>query len=417
MDPITSNSDSENNSLLEFHKGDSNINSRNITLKRPIIIPHIPNSMNDISPITHNTKRQLPETVIAPWYPRVLLIGPGGAKGLKTLGFLSPIEDFRLLEYVDTYVGVSVGALITLLMICGYHIREIVGEAVKLDIFKEPTSFDFNSIVERRGFISNEPVRKRLTQLIINKFGNIPTLHGLYMMTGKAFNAITLNATDEECVMLNPFNNPDISCIDATMFSMNVPFIFYQLVFRGKTYVDGALANPYPIEYFDDGKTNILGIYMKAAHNIQIKNSPQNSNTIIERVEENNGPLPGSGSLPGSLPIANYSLKIINALLDHRYYSIVQSSSDKCKHICLEVKIDDILGYNNTTTANKAALLIEGFNEGKTFIAQIMNHTYELPKIPPKIIYKYPLYFMKGETAESLEETSDILNEMRINTQ
>lgn len=321
---------------------------------------------------------------ITQWYPRVLVIGPGGVKGLKVLGFLSPVEDSGLLEYVDTYCGVSVGAVISLLIICGYQIREIVGEAVKLDIFKEIGAFNFKSIMENKGFISNEPVRKLLTQLVINKFGNVPTLYGLYMRTGKAFIAVTLNATDETCVMLNPFSNPDVSCVDATMFSMNIPFVFYQLVYRGKTYVDGALANPYPVDYFDDGKTNILGIYMKTLHS---KNNPPITThlpgTIIQKVEESSSPL----------PIGAYSLKIIHSLMDHRRNQIIQQSSDKCKHVCLETKTTDTIGYT-VTIDDKALMLVEGFNEGKSFIAKLQSGTYSGPKIPSIQKYSYPTYYM-----------------------
>ena len=164
------------------------------------------------------------------WFPRTLVIGPGGVKGLKVLGFLSPIEDAGILEYVDTYCGVSVGAVISLLIVAGYKIREIVGEAATLDIFKDIENLTVQSMVENKGFMSNEPFRKRLSQLILNKFGTIPTLYNLYMLTGKAFIAVTLNATDEECVMMGPFTHPRISCVDATMFSINIPFFFFQLL-------------------------------------------------------------------------------------------------------------------------------------------------------------------------------------------
>ncbi|MEO6066740.1 MAG: patatin-like phospholipase family protein [Gemmatimonadales bacterium] len=330
----------------------------------------------------------------SPWYPRVLVIGPGGLKGLKALGFLSPIEDSGVLEFVDSYCGVSVGSLICLLIICGYPIREIVGEAVKMDIFKEVGSFDFRSVMENKGFISSEPVRKRLTQLVINKFGNIPTLYGLYMMTGKAFISVTLNATDETCVMLNPFDNQNMSCVDATMFSMNVPFVFYQLVHNGKTYVDGALANPYPVDYFDDGETNILGIYMKTT---QPKNNPtpHSSGIILQRVEES-----------AKIPIGSYYSRMIHSLFDHRYYNIVNHASDKCKHVCLNVAPDDMFGFN-VSMENKASMLIEGFNEGKTFLTQIRNNSYSHPKIPSQLRYTYPPYFMMGD-----DEPIDILAEM-----
>ena len=191
------------------------------------------------------------------WLPRVLVIGPGGTKGLKALGFLSPIEDYGLLEYTDTYCGVSVGAIISLLIVAGYQIREIVGEVATLDLFKDMENLTIKSMIDNKGFMSNEPVRRRLTQLLLNKFGIVPTLRGLYMQTGKAYIAVTLNATDEECEVMGPFSHPNVSCVDATMFSMNIPFIFYQLIYQGKTYVDGALANPYPVDYFDDGNTNI----------------------------------------------------------------------------------------------------------------------------------------------------------------
>lgn len=344
------------------------------------------------------------------WYPRVLVIGPGGVKGLKILGFLSPVEDSGLLEYLDTYCGVSVGAVISLLIICGYQIREIVGEAVKLDIFNEIGALNFKSIMENKGFISNEPVRKLLTQLVINKFGNVPSLYGLYMRTGKAFIAVTLNATDETCVMLNPFSNPDISCVDATMFSMNIPFVFYQLVYRGKTYVDGALANPYPVDYFDDGKTNILGIYMKTIHS---KNTtPVTTHlpgTIVQKVEDSSS----------TIPIGAYSLKIIHSLMDHRRNQIIQQSSDKCKHVCLETKTTDTIGYT-VTTDDKALMLVEGFNEGKSFLDQLQSGTYSGPTIPQVQKYKYPTYYMSlqpdspldyigGESTEStkLSESHD----------
>jgi predicted acylesterase/phospholipase RssA len=330
------------------------------------------------------------------WYPRVLVIGPGGAKGLKVLGFLSVIEDSGLLNYVDTYCGVSIGAVISLLIICGYEIREIVGEAARLDIFKDIGSFNLQSVMEHHGLISNEPVRKILTQLVINKLGNVPSLYSLYMRTGKAFTAVTLNATDEKCEMMNPFTYPGVSCVDATMFSMNIPFVFYQIIHHGKTYVDGALANPYPVDYFDDGETNILGIYMKTTHKIQTIITPHISGGIIHRVEESSTPL----------SIGSYSLKIVHSLMDQRRNHIIQQSSSHCKHVRLETKIGDTTGYT-LTTEDKALMLVEGFNEGKAFLSQLDTNTYTGPNIPDKLAYTYPPYYTMGES-----ETIEVLSAM-----
>jgi predicted acylesterase/phospholipase RssA len=331
------------------------------------------------------------------WYPRVLVIGPGGIKGLKILGFLSPLEDAGLLEYVDTYCGVSVGAVISLLLICGYSVREIVGEAVNLDMFRDIGSLDINAIIDNKGFISNEHFRSILTQLIINKFGNVPTLYGLYMMTGKSYIAVTFNVTDEVCVMMNPFTHPNLSCVDATLFSMNIPFVFYQLIYKGKTYVDGLLGNPYPINYFDDGNTKILGIYVKTVNSIPDKTK----GVIIEKINQET-----KDRHLGCLPFGEYSLKIIYSLIDNIRNIGIQQSSDMCKHVCLETKSLNTVGYG-VSLDDKAVMLVEGFNQGKKFISDLEKNTYTCPKINIQEKYKYPEYFMM-ET----NNNSDIISTM-----
>lgn len=344
------------------------------------------------------------------WYPRVLVIGPGGVQGLKVLGFLSPVEDAGLLKYIDTYCGVSVGAIIALLIVAGYQIREIVGEAASLNIFKDIENLTIQSIVENKGFMSNEPVRRRLIQLIVAKFGTVPTLRGLYLQTGKAFVAVTLNATDEECVMMDPFNYPQVSCVDATMFSMNIPFIFYQLIYNGKTYVDGALANPYPVDYFDNGTTNILGIYIKSNLNKSLAPVRAPKPAILQRLSEAN-----SSSPP--IPIGVYSYKIVHSLMDQRRNHILREASDKCRHVCLETGDTlDPIGYG-MEVEEKAKMLVEGFNQGKEFITQLQSGTYTGPRITPKVVYEYPQYYLMEDESESESELEPEINLLRAMNQ
>lgn len=314
------------------------------------------------------------------WYPRVLVIGPGGVKGLKVLGFLCPLEDSGILNYIDTYCGVSVGAIISLLIICGYNIRDIIREAIKIDIFKELMTFDISSSIENRGFVSSEPIRKILTQLVINKLGQVPTLYGLYMMTGKSFITVTFNASDEIGEIFTPFSRPDVSCIDATMVSISIPFFFYQLIYQGKIYVDGALANPYPIDFFDDGNTNILGIYLKTGDDSE--EIVNNSRVIIKPIK-NTEP---------KLPLTTYYLKIICSLIDHKRSDTIRECSDKCKNVCLKTKATDTIGYT-MTPETKAMMLVDGFNHGKSFLLDIEQKIQNKSPRINKERYLYPVYY------------------------
>lgn len=297
-------------------------------------------------------------------YPRVLVIGPGGIKGLKALGFLSPLEQNGILNHVDTFCGVSVGAILSLLMISGYEIREIIGEATSLNLFQQLDTLNIRQMIENKGVISNEPIRRRLSELMLLKFGSIPTLHGLYMFTGRSLITVTLNATDEECVMMGPTTHPSVSCVDAVMFSMNIPFVFYQLIYLGKTYVDGALGNPYPVDYFDDGRTNILGIYMKAKN---INKEP--------------------------LRTVEYANKIVHSLMDQMYIKIRDNSSDRCRHVCLDATDADTIGLG-MRIEDKAKLLVEGYNEGKEYI-EMLNRPERENGIRQVMLYTYPEYYMR----------------------
>jgi predicted acylesterase/phospholipase RssA len=268
------------------------------------------------------------------WKPKTLVIGPGGVKGLKVGGFLSPLEDAGKLDEINVFCGVSIGALISLLLISGYKIREIISQAVLLDILSEIESFDINSSIEHKGFISSDPLKKLLSNLVEKKFGVIPTLKGLHSMTNKSLITVTLNVTNEEPIMMNYFEHPDVSCVDAVIFSMNIPFVFYQLFYENKICIDGALANPYPVDYVDDGDTDILGIYMKTIG--MSMNSPM-----------------------------SYFNKILNSVMEQRRAGIIRSCSDKCVHVCLEV---NTVGTFKMTIKEKAELLVEGYNQGIDFL-------------------------------------------------
>lgn len=232
-------------------------------------------------------------------------------------------------------------------------------------------------------------------------------------MTGKAYMSVTLNATDEKCEIMGPFTHPNISCIDATLVSMNIPFVFYQLILNGKSYVDGALANPYPVDFLDDGQTNILGLYMKSINRITatpiVEAKPRSS--IIHRIEE-----------PSSTPltITTYMHKIVQSLMEQRRSAIIQHCSNHCKHVCLQSDTQDGIGFGITAEI-KADLLVRGFNAGKDFLYKISNDTYTGPIIAPILKYTYPTYHLcqepiinetRPQPSSSNKVSENILNAM-----
>lgn len=301
------------------------------------------------------------------WNPRTMILCPGS---MKILGFLAPLEDVGILQNIDTYCGLSTGAIMALLMVVGYEIREIIGDFAKYDILRDTMELSIiEEAIHNKKFISSEPSRQGLTKLILNKLGVIPTLRGLYIATGKSFIATTFDFTTEQQVMMGPFTHPDVSCIDAAMYSMNIPFIFYQLIYRGNHMVDGIIANPYPIDYFDNGETDILGVYVKYKYQIY-----EERNINIPMVQNRQPP-----------KIATHATKIIRLLLDQHRSRIIKTTSKRCRHVCLQIKTADNLSIDDHVT-----MLVEGFNEGKIFIDRVKDNTYINSASHNSEKYSYP---------------------------
>lgn len=294
------------------------------------------------------------------WYPRVLVLGSGGYKGFSIMGFLVPLDDEKILSKIDTYCGVSVGSLISLLLAIGYSPREIIIHIIDLDLFKN-CDISIVNIIEYSGLMSNNVLREKISRLVVQKLGTIPSLYDLYLMTGKSYISTTFNVTDSKCEMMGPFTHPTVSCVDATLYSMNIPFIFYQLIHDNKTYVDGALANSYPVDYFDNGETNILGVYINT-----ITNSNESSFT-------------------------DYFGKILQSMLDQKRLSVLSTTSECCRHIKLDVNGSNGLSLMGSTE-DKLSLISLGLTAGNRYLKCIYDDTEDKLSYTARK-YQYPTYY------------------------
>lgn len=278
------------------------------------------------------------------WKPEILVLGPGGIKKFLELGALHILESKGVFEDVTTFVGVSVGAIISLLIVSGYSIAEIIAEAADADIFYDLSSVSIKDTKEKLGLVSSAPIKRKLVKNVIEKFGYVPTLDQLFRSTGLKLVCVTANLDKEIPEYMSYETEPDISSVDAVMYSMNIPIFFYKLKYKGCVYVDGALGNPYPVDQYDDGNTNILGIYIEST--CRTNREPSDSTTTM------------------------YFHKIIHFTMSQLRTRIINACSDKCKHLCLHSSIVDSTGL--TIDAHlKADMILAGYERGTEFLKEL----------------------------------------------
>lgn len=270
-----------------------------------------------------------------PFSPEVLVLGPGGIKSLLILGALFRLNQEQLiLANIKTYIGVSAGSLISLLLVAGYTLEEIVVEAVGDDLLRDLAVINFSGS-EGMGLIEHTKIRERLNAKIRHKFGKILSLKQLYLATGLTYISVSSNLTQSRPHYFSYETDPDLSCVEAALFSMNIPFIFQKLNYKGNIMVDGALTDPCPILYKDDGETDILCITLTSYQ-------------------------AGEGVL-------KYINMVIQAPMDRLRTLSLQKASSRCKHIGIECPTLDTLGFSLDAKA-KADLLFIGYKKGEEFL-------------------------------------------------
>ena len=198
------------------------------------------------------------------WKPQILVLGPGGSKGYLELGSILYLEKSNYLTSITKYVGCSAGAIISLLLICGYSSIEIMACLVETSFLGFFDNFSLKNVIDNVGLISNKPIKDILSKMIRRKYGIVPTMEKLYLCTGKELYIVSvrLERPEPKTYYISKDTDPHLSCVDAVLLSSNIPFIFHQIRYRGSLNIDGAFGNPYPIDLFDDGTTNILGMYI-----------------------------------------------------------------------------------------------------------------------------------------------------------
>lgn len=269
-------------------------------------------------------------------HPEVLVVGPGGKKGMIELGcLLYLIQTFDVMKKIRYAAGCSVGSIILLLLICDFSILDIIEYAYEANLM-DGLKVKFDNIKMNAGLMDIGILKERLNKLITIKFGYVPTLCQLYEYSRIHFTCVSYDLTNKCVKYYDEEKYPHVCCTDAVSFSCNIPFVFYRKEHEGSTMIDGAFGNPYPIDVYDNGKRNILGIYL--GENTEKKKQTPDNYDIIKYLDD-----------------------IIHAPINE----IRNIKMDQCKgesfNVCLEHIDNDLLGIDSPIT-EKQMMLYLGYN-------------------------------------------------------
>ncbi len=182
--------------------------------------------------------------------PTIIVLAGGGSKIVAMLGamvhILERVPDF--LDAVHTWVGTSAGAMLSLLLACGYTIKELQRELTELNM-PSLVTYDIGSLMVGKGmgldsgnkyieWISMRMVKKGINPSI--------TLSQLKSLTNRSLLTVTTDLYSRSTYMFDYIQDPDVPALFAVRASIGIPLMFTKIFYKDKCLLDGGLAMNFP---------------------------------------------------------------------------------------------------------------------------------------------------------------------------
>jgi len=179
-------------------------------------------------------------------YDTMVLSG-GAMRGFGLLGAIQYLQDRHWLGGIKKYIGTSIGAIISYLICIGYTPTEIMVAMCRKEFFEKIANIDVMNIMNGTGAVSFLLIQEQLEKMTVQKIKKYITLSELYTVYGKELICCTYNKTLCKPEYISHENHPNMSCITALRMTSSLPFLFDAFHYEGYVYIDGVVADNFPL--------------------------------------------------------------------------------------------------------------------------------------------------------------------------
>jgi predicted acylesterase/phospholipase RssA len=182
-------------------------------------------------------------------YKRLVLSG-GSIKGIAYIGVLRYFEENKdHFSKIEEFVGTSIGAFMSLLIVLNYSSKELKELFWDLD-FNSFKDFSVGALLENFGLDNGLKLEGMIKRVIVNKKLNPElSLSQLQNVTGKSLVCCATNLNGKKTKYFDAYSDPNFPVFLAVRASMSIPMIFAPVPYNGHLLVDGALTNDIPVSY------------------------------------------------------------------------------------------------------------------------------------------------------------------------
>jgi len=242
--------------------------------------------------------------------------------GSKCIGFLGCLfqlsaDNVINLDNIDTYIGVSSGSMLSMMLIIGYKPEEILRLIKKDNIFQILyNSKNFSNIFNGKGIFDYTIIDEYIQKLTFEKTGkHVITFKDIRETFNKRLVICSYNETQHKAVYFDSANTKydNITCNVAIRCSSNLPYIFSDFFMDNCEYIDGGVCDILPIHIADNKSHDVIALVTNLYSESRFTNDKNNSilKKLINRIQ-----IPIWQLLQRRIDNASPKVKIININLD-----------------------------------------------------------------------------------------------------
>ena len=213
-----------------------------------------------------------------------LVLSGGHIKGISYIGVFKYIEELGLKNKIKNILGVSSGAIFSLMYCLGLSSSQLehIILSLSLDDFSNLSTDALFNITKTFGIDSGNKISKIFKIIIKKILGNDnATFKDLQQYSNVKLIIAGTNLNTYKCEYFSVDTTPEMPLHIALRISTSVPIYFNPVLYNNSYYIDAAFSNNFPINYFDDDIKNTMGIVLNDS---EIENSINSLGTYIYMV-------------------------------------------------------------------------------------------------------------------------------------
>lgn len=189
-----------------------------------------------------------------------LVCAGGGIKGFYYLGVIKALEEKNIINKLEKLCGVSVGAIIVVLIALNYSYKELYEILINYN-FDDILEKDIFNMFNNYSIYGNSKKKKIIKILIKYKMNkeNV-SLRELCEYSKKKIYIIATNVETGNEKIFNIDDDGDVDIIDIVCASSALPILFPVIRINDNKYIDGGFSKNYPLDIFKNDLENTIGI-------------------------------------------------------------------------------------------------------------------------------------------------------------